>query len=625
MPCTSWDSIPDPEIDESVLSFIPIFDSNFRSYFQQHIQLSDSPTNKVICEAEQILQGHFTLFSFHQKNVGNPPDWFQNPFTKERAQSGVHWSQLSDFEFGDIKAIWEMGRFSWAFTLARAYAHSQDSKFAECFWRLFEDWLDHNPPNTGVHWKCGQEASFRLIATCFAIRVLRNDAATTSDRLKRWRQFVLATGERIAGNIDYALSQSNNHGISECVGLITAVRLLNQSEFSLRWEQYALKALQHEVDALIYDDGSFAQHSTVYHRLMLNMLVWYVALETQCNKNIHSSILSGGERAVCFLNQMVDSKTGSAPLVGHNDGSNILPLSDCDYLDFRPALQTTAWFFAPNLLLRSGPWDEALYWLSGDSQLHSEREKHARSQNNMHAENGGHNIIHQPNSRLYFHSPAQFKHRPSHADLLHIGIWNKSEPITLEPGTFSYNTKDAFSHSMMDTSCHNTIEIDRSNQMEKVNRFLFLPWAKCCVNIKSDSNIEAVHSGYLNKGILHTRSVNALGNDHWVVTDRVANSNSANIHHYRLHWLLADWPYQYNQEAKTVMLKTPEGSYTIEWKTPGHSPVSTIIRADTNSSQGWWSPYYLHAAPALSLVIEITTNSNVIFETHFYPESRVNQ
>jgi hypothetical protein len=44
-------------------------------------------------------------------------------------------------------------------------------------------------------------------------------------------------------------------------------------------------------------------------------------------------------RAGEFLFQMLDPQSGHVPLYGNNDGAHILPLNECDFLDFRPVIQ----------------------------------------------------------------------------------------------------------------------------------------------------------------------------------------------------------------------------------------------------------------------------------------------
>lgn len=85
------------------------------NFFQKYNSLPYGPLPTD--EAGRILAGTFSFFSKHSKKVGFVPSWFFNPFVKkEQAYStgNKHWSKFNDFSKGDIKGVWELGRFAWA-------------------------------------------------------------------------------------------------------------------------------------------------------------------------------------------------------------------------------------------------------------------------------------------------------------------------------------------------------------------------------------------------------------------------------------------------------------------------------------------------------------------------------
>jgi hypothetical protein len=106
--------------------------------------------------------------------------------------------------------------------LVRAWIIEGNDIYPETFWKLLEDWMEKNPPNRGPQWMCGQEAALRLIAIAYALQSFRTHPSTTDKRLTLSTQLAEATARRINGFISYAISQSNNHSISEAVGLFTA-------------------------------------------------------------------------------------------------------------------------------------------------------------------------------------------------------------------------------------------------------------------------------------------------------------------------------------------------------------------------------------------------------------------
>ena len=92
---------------------------------------------------------------------------------------------------GDVKWVWEAGRFGWAFTLGRAYRLCADERYPQAFWDYTEAFWQANPPYRGPHWLSAQEAALRLMALVFAGQVFaglatqHTAAAGKSGRLNR--------------------------------------------------------------------------------------------------------------------------------------------------------------------------------------------------------------------------------------------------------------------------------------------------------------------------------------------------------------------------------------------------------------------------------------------------------
>ena len=154
------------------------------------------------------------------------------------------------------KIIWEPSRFGFAFALVRAYWRTGDHRYADLFWQLVEDWRAHNPPQQGPNWKCGQETSFRVMAWCFGLYGFLDSEATSAARLASLAQMIAVSAERIEANLDHALSQRNNHGISEGVGLWTVGLLFPEMSAARRWRETGRRVLENK-DAIYLRRRSF--------------------------------------------------------------------------------------------------------------------------------------------------------------------------------------------------------------------------------------------------------------------------------------------------------------------------------------------------------------------------------
>lgn len=567
----------------------------------------------AVKEAEAIVAGRFRLFSAHEIQAGKFPVWHTNPLTGVSVRPEVHWSAVGDFLHGDIKLVWELSRFPWAFSLARAYARTRDARYAERFWDLFENWAEHNPPNHGPNWMCGQEASFRLFAVVFAVSVFSEWPGFDDRRRVLYHRFVNASAARIAANLDYAVSQSNNHGVSECVGVMTAELLLGPTH-SPRYRK-AARLLDAQVTELVYADGSFSQHSTVYHRVLIHDLLWCVAIHQASQVPLSEQVVSAAARAVRFLAHLTDSETGEAPLYGPNDGANILPLSESDFLDFRPAVQAGCGLLHHQRWLPEGDWDECTRWLRAMAgQNLPLAALPFTSESPIVFPDAGCFWWRRGALRLFFRCPTRFRHRPSQADLLHVDVAWHGRRMVHDAGTYSYNADGRFAGALKDARVHNTVTFDDLEPMQKAGRFLYLPWPKGrVVGANDGSSFEATHDGWEPHGIRHVRKIAASSPEAFEVTDTFQGSGR---HRARFQWLLADHPFVRTENS--VVLQTPDGDFALVWNSPPGAMVS-VVRADAATDRGWWSPRYLEAAPALSLVIELYFEGMSTLRTRFAP------
>ncbi len=620
MPREAWSTNGLPELlrDSSLLdprSYLEYRRSRKSPFFfdpesmKAHRNLFDTWDEKSVNpeeSAERLLKGCFRYFEHHEIPLGFPPDWHRNAFTGESAPSGMHWSEIPDFGFGDIKAIWEPSRFSLAFTLVRAYWRSGDERYAEAFWQLVEDWRRKNPPNSGPNWKCGQEISFRVMAWCFGLYGFLDAKATSSERVGMLAEMIAVSGKRIEKNLEYALSQRNNHGISEGLGLFTIGILFPELRDAARWEKKGRGVLEQLGRSLIHEDGSFVQHSANYHRLMLHDYVWVLRLGDLAGRPFSLFLKDRVLKATLFLYQIQDQTTGRVPNYGQNDGAFILPLSNCDFLDFRPVIQSAYYQCKGNRCYEPGPWDEDLLWLFGPSALSSLQS--SPELEDLIADDGGCYTI-RSDEGLVFTRCTTFKERPSQADMLHVDLWWKGQNIALDPGTYSYNAPPPWNNSLAHTAYHNTVSVDGVDQMERIGRFLWFPWIKARARTiqRSDAgNLaywEGRHNGYerLPSPVRHARGILQLPGEHWLILDYL---ESCGPHVYLLHWLLFDFEHEWNDGR--LELRTPEGVYSVRVGIQGSGGTTQLWRACQEDPRGWWCPRYYHKEPAISLETTLT-------------------
>jgi hypothetical protein len=588
-------------------------------------------TDILVKQAAEIVQGNVRLF-------GNEPV----PLRLVSKGKLAHWTAYEQGsqsnEVIDVKFLWEPARFGWAFTLCRAYHLTEDESYPQAFWKQVELFLAANPPYLGPNWSSGQEVALRLIAFVFALQVFASSPQTTAERTAHLVHAIASHAARIPPTLVYARAQNNNHLLTEAAGLYTAGLALPKHPSAHRWQQSGWRIFNQELQHQIASDGSYVQHSTNYHRLMLQAALWVSSLATKRHPHpdLPSESRSRLAAATYWLMALLDPVSGGVPNLGPNDGAYILPLSSCPFDDFRPVLQAAASAYLGECPYPVGPWDEMGLWFKA-AAIENEQVVPQQEPKPQEAASGGPHVLRSPTQASWAYlRAARFNARPGHADQLHLDLWWRGLNVALDPGTYLYNTPPPWDNSLARTEVHNTISLDDHDQMTRAGRFLWLDWAQAEVvssQTAQDGSLTALsaqHYGYLKSGALHKRRVE-LRADGWWVKDELllcgTRPQKKSTYKARLHWLLPDWPWELaendNQEGEIAVyhlrVKSPHGWFSLQVQlTPGrltNNPHPDQQIQLVRSGQllygsgavspicGWTSPTYNLKLPALSFAI----------------------
>ena len=626
----------------------------FRSKFFFSPQKLPKPvcSAQVCRDADRVLAGEWLYFSHSWFRTGFPPDWHLNVLDGARADATTHWSRTAgyrgqetgDRDESDIKFVWEPSRFAVVYLLVRAYAASADERYAEAFWTLVEDWAEKNPPNRGVNWVSGQEAAFRVMAWCFGLHGFLNASCSTSERVFRLARMIEVHGDRIAGFIEYALSQRNNHGISEAVGLFTIGVLLPNLSRAAEWTRLGQRLIVAQLHEQVYEDGSYIQHSFNYERVLIDLLVWALRLGETHEMRFPAECYETLDRCLGFMIRFCDLSSGRMPNYGANDGTLLLPLTNCDYTDFRPSIDAAYYLLHDKAFVSEGPWSELSAWLLGcplsdravaDCSIPVLRYIQTNQPTSFLGpattlfSSGYLNLTANESNGML--RAARYKDRPSQADQLHFDLWWRGQNVACDAGSYLYNGASRWTNALTAASVHNTITIGGRDQMTRAGRFLWLDWAQATSKTyavgKAAQAMEATHNGYARIGATHRRSVLCVPDDDlWILVDDVTGSFSGEV---RLHWLFPDVPFELDDTSIRLVLHFPEGDFTCSIKADSRCSASLakagqiVSGSDEDASnvatRGWRSLYYGSKEPALSLTVKVTANLPVRFVTFLAP------
>jgi hypothetical protein len=629
---------------------------------------------RLLAEADEIVGGQVRLFGVEPVSLNLVPPGELAPWYK-RVHSDNHSAQLADVPTPillsvekppaqvshpaenaasvDIKFTWEPGRFGWAYILGRAYLLSGDERYASAFWGYAEEFLQANPPNMGPHWESAQEVALRLIAFVFAAQLFESSPQTTPQRASLLAQAVADCAARIPATLVYARSQNNNHLLVEAAGLYTAALALPDVPQAAAWRKLGWRWFNQGLLDQISMDGAYTQQSANYHRLMLQIALWMASISAPAGDAFLPEVCHLLEAATRWLLDLVEFQGGRVPNLGPNDGAYIFPLALCLHDDYRPVLQAAAQAFLPGTVLSPaavfppGPWDEMKLWLNVQpgtcAQVPSQAPAHAAHPIGVPLVPPPPHILGDKSISWAYLRAVQFAARPGHADQLHMDMWWRGINLAMDPGTYLYNAPSPWDNALAGSDVHNTVSVNRQDQMLRAGRFLWLDWAQARVTSygkASDGSFErlvAQHDGYRGLGVIHQRAVEWQAGS-WLVTDDLIPADDRagmlKIVSARLQWLLPDWPWRIGPEeigeGMVVELISPYGTVrlVLRGKIPasgdaglslqlvrggellyGNGPVSPVW--------GWSSPTYAVKLPALSLIATIENRPPLGFVTRW--------
>lgn len=480
-----------------------------------------------------------------------PRDW-HGPFP-----AGAPALSLDLFAPGDIRPVWERNRWSELPLLAQAARLDPGGGHPARAEALLADWSRHNPPFRGPNWACGQEAALRALHLALALALL----GPARDPPPGARALLALHGRRIAATPAYAAAQDNNHPVSEAAGLLACGLLLREPG----WTARGAARLRAAVLRLVAPCGGFAQLSTGYHRLLLDVLAVAEWLRRRLDgPPPDPAWTQRAGAAVEWLRRLTDPATGATPRLGHQDGSAFADLSLAGPADARPSLERAARLFLGRSAGFAG--DPGCAWLGLPEAPPLPAPPGAWTGEGL--------MVWQAAGARAVLRTGPLRFRPGQADLLHLDLWDGSLNLLRDGGTGAYNPPPAaawWHGHFTGTAAHNTLEFDGADQMPRLSRFLFARWPR--TGSLPDGAWIRDH-----RGNRHARRIRAEGR-RWVVEDRVAGP----FRSLALRWRLAPAEWR----------ATPDGAESAL----GRLAISADAPLACALEPGWESPAYGEVRP----------------------------
>ncbi len=530
-----------------------------------------------------ILEGDVLFFSKTWKALGLDYDWVTNPETGYHYDAHLHWTKVNDFskEAGDIKFVWEKSRFSWLLTVCR-YDYHFDEDHAEFAIGQIMDWIDKNPLNCGPNYKCSQETCIRILNWLFALNFYRKSDALTEERWKRIITSIYWQTDHVMKNINFSrIAVRNNHAITETLTLYLMGMMFPMMKDASKWKKNGKRWFEEEIDYQIEDDGTFIQDSMNYHRVVIQLLTYAIALADNHGEKFSDSVYEKAYKSVNFLYQCQEPSNGWLPNYGANDGALFFPLSCNDYRDYRPQLDALHKLLTSKRLY-DYPLEDALWIGQRDIPNRKYYSQISRRYGVVVFKKSGYYLIREKDT-LTFIRCGLFKKNGS-TDQLHLDVWYKGRNVLFDGGSYMYNTDEEYARYFEGTQSHNTIMLGDYDQMLKGIRFIWLYPPSI-----DSASIQEENSNYIFEGIV--RAFRQAGKDGVEIHRKILKQKGS------ARWVVCD----------TIKRNTIEEKMRQIWHADNNVDFSSDGKR--RDKQGWISEYYGEKRSVPQIEFETTKDS----------------
>jgi hypothetical protein len=364
----------------------------------------------------------------------------------------------------------------------------------------------------------------------YALSFYKNSDALTEELWHKIQNVIYWSLHHVYHHINFSrIAVRNNHAITETLALTISELLFPFIPETKKWAADGRKWLEQEVAYQVYEDGTFVQFSMNYHRVLIQLFSFGIALSEKHNKPFSNLFYTRAYKSVNFLYQCLQKENGYLPNYGANDGALFFPLSETEYRDYRPQLNTLHRILTHQKLFEEELLNEDYNWLQKAANPTFNFEKLAQEKGVVSFNNGGYYIC-RTGTTFTFIRCGSHKDRPSHADNLHMDVWVKGENILRDSGTYKYNTSKEISDYFTGTVGHNSVSVDCKSQMLKGSRFIWYYWTQSTKGSWREDKDFFIFSGaisafrYFNPKGAHFREIKIAKNQYeWIVKDRLEN------------------------------------------------------------------------------------------------------
>jgi hypothetical protein len=432
-------------------------------------ELFPAETARLVENAQEIMRGRVALLGHGALEVGVEVDWLRDPVSGARWPLDFHAdARLARGDGSDIRVVWELNRLGHVLALARAYAVTDDERYAAEVLRQARDWRAGNPVGFGPNWASAMEVALRAMNLFAALRLIRRSPRLDGASFALWLAIFDEHGAHIRRNLEFSYLTRGTHYLTNVAGLFWLGALLPELAAARAWREFGWRELLREMETQTLADGADDEASTSYHLFVTELFLYSFIIARRNQIEI-------AESHWLKLRSMLDyaraclRPDGRAPLIGDTDGGRVLPLAPRAADDFAYLLDIGALVFdEPRFQTGRTPPEEAL-WLLGEEgarKLSALRANSPAPASRVFPDAGA-CVMRAGDLYLHFNlCGVGLKGRGTHGhnDALSIEVAACGASFIRDPGTFVYTRDLRERHLFRSTAYHSTVEVDDAEQ-----------------------------------------------------------------------------------------------------------------------------------------------------------------
>jgi hypothetical protein len=502
---------------------------------------------RIVHQANQIVQHRFDLLGYRDLDYGNPIDWHLDLVHGKRAPKKVFYRQpYLDFQqVGDSKVTWELNRHQHFVMLAKAHRLTGDVRFVDEILRQWRHWWDQNPYPVGINWASSLEAGFRSLSWLWTYHLLAG-APGFPDFRDEWLRGFALHGRHIERYLSTYFSP-NTHLLGEGVALFFLGTLCPELAGAERWKSIGWNVVLEEARRQVRPDGFHFEQSTYYHVYALDFFLHAAVLASVNDVAILPELEQTLERmltALCLL-----GRAGVPPRFGDDDGGRLFDSGRNSSEHLLDPLSTGAILFhRGDYKAAVGQLQEETIWLLGPEgvKVWDALDAIPPEMNSAALSSAGFYLLvaEKPATQLVVDCGPLGTQSGGHghADALSVTLQSDGQNLLIDPGTYAYVGEGDERDLFRGTAMHNTLRVDGLDQAEPATAFswrhLNQSKAESRVQGRDFDLLQASHNGYerLAQPVTHRRWVFSLRNGIYLVRDRVEGRGT---HRFEISWHLA--------------------------------------------------------------------------------------